>query len=200
MPTRARLRYLLIGFLWPIVYFCIYEFVTSELVHNPHRINTNYTWTDFFKTTAYLLRAVAYEELTFRGALLYILISRLGQNKAIWISTLSFGVYHWFAWQAFGSPVQMLIVLLTTGSMGYIFALAFVKTKSLYLPFALHFGGNLINMAVFSKDKTIGLQLLEKTHETDPVVPGILISITVIFIHFVGYQLLTFLILRKNVI
>jgi membrane protease YdiL (CAAX protease family) len=42
----------------------------------------------------YNIKSVLYEELIFRGVLLYILIKRLGGTKAILISSIAFGVYH----------------------------------------------------------------------------------------------------------
>lgn len=36
------------------------------------------------------------------------------------------------------------------GFMGYVFAIAYAKTKSLILPFGLHLGWNLVNNSIFS--------------------------------------------------
>jgi len=46
-----------------------------------------------------------------------------------------------------------------TGIWGFMFAMAFAKTKSLYLPIGLHFGWNLISTVVFSQGP-LGNQLL----------------------------------------
>ncbi|MGQ3088461.1 lysostaphin resistance A-like protein, partial [Flavobacterium sp.] len=142
-------------------------------------------------------RAVLYEELIFRGALLYLLIQKTGTNRAMLVSSAAFGIYHWFAWQAFGNPVQMLVIFLMTGSCGYIFALAFVRTRSMYLPFALHLGNNITQMILFSGDASIGDQMLLRTFTTDPVVPQAIISIPVLIIHYTGFQLLGWYLLMK---
>ena len=60
---------------------------------------------------------------------------------------------------AFGNPVVMAFLFFATGIMGYVFALAYAKTKSLYLPIALHFGWNFVNNMVFSEGP-LGNQLL----------------------------------------
>jgi membrane protease YdiL (CAAX protease family) len=197
-PSKSHLFQLVTGICWAAGFFCLFKFLVAWLVGNPYRVNPNYNFADFRTSVLYLLRAVGYEELIFRGALLYILIVKVGKEKAILVSAVAFGIYHWFAWQAFGNPMQMLIIFLTTGSAGYIFALAFVRTGSMYLAAGLHFGSNLANMVFFSKDKAIGLQWLLKSFPMDPVVPMPVISILMLFMHFAGFQLLTYWWLQQS--
>jgi hypothetical protein len=132
----------------------------------------------------------------FRGALLFILWQKLGTARAILISSVSFGIYHWFAWQAFGNPIQMLIIFFTTATVGYILAVAFVRTKSIVLPATLHLGSNIATILLFSKDTTIGSQLLVKSFSNDPAAPHDLIGLVFLILHFTGYQLFTFLVLN----
>lgn len=98
----------------------------------------------------YDLKSVFTEELIYRGAILYILIKKLGHKKAVLISAVAFGVYHWFSFGVIGSLVPMIYVLLLTGLMGWVWAYAFAKTKSIMLPFGLHFGWNVIANGLFS--------------------------------------------------
>jgi len=196
-PTKQRVVQLLIGCCWPIIYYCLFEFSVAGLVQNPYHLNPQYSLGNFKTIVCYLLRSVVYEELIFRAALLYILVKKIGASKAILISAVAFGVYHWFAWQAFGNPGRMLTVFLTTGSAGYLFAMAFVRSRSMYLPIGLHFGCNFATIIIFSKDKTVGLQWLVKSFPNDPVVPGVVVSLIVILIHFVGFQIMTYLWLRR---
>lgn len=97
------------------------------------------------------LNSVLFEELIFRGVLLYILIRRLGQGKAIVLSALAFAAWHWFNLGAFGNIPQMLSLLLYTGSMGLLLAYAYARSFSLYLPVAIHFGWNIVQNFVFSE-------------------------------------------------
>ena len=60
---------------------------------------------------------------------------------------------------AFGNPVQMIFIFCMTGIWGFMFAMAFAKTKSLYLPIGLHLGWNLISTVIFSQGP-LGNQLL----------------------------------------
>ncbi|HYC84114.1 MAG TPA: CPBP family intramembrane glutamic endopeptidase, partial [Chryseosolibacter sp.] len=89
-------------------------------------------WWDF--------RSVLTEELVFRGALLIILINRIGIQRAILISASAFGVYHWFSFGIFGNVIPMIFVFIGTGLMGYGFALSFARTQTIWMPTALHLG------------------------------------------------------------
>lgn len=195
--TGVRLMLLTLGFLWPVIYYCIFEFSVAALVHNPFKLNPGYSWSAFWIAFGYVLRAVVFEELIFRGAIFYMLIKKLGDQKAILISSVAFGIYHWFSWNAFGNPAQMAIIFLTTASGGYIFALAFAKSRTMYLPTALHLGANFATMILFSHNKAIGAQLLVKSFVVDPVVPMAVISIFVLIVHFTSFQIMTFWGLRK---
>lgn len=189
-PTKRRLRVFVLGIIFSILFHVIFRFTTAWLVHNPYYLNPEYSAADFLIALAYVARAVLFEELIFRGALLYVLMQKIGNRSAFIISCAAFGIYHWFAWQAFGNPMQMLIIFFMTASCGYVFALAYVRTRSVFLPCALHFGNNVALMILFSRDKAIGDQLLLKVHSIDPVVPSAIISIPVLILHFTGFQLL----------
>ena len=98
----------------------------------------------------------------FRGALLYILIRRLGRNKSVLISACAFGIYHWFSYGIFGNPIPMVLIFLGTGLMGYAWAWAFAKTRSIMLPFGLHLGWNFVHNSIFSKGPLGDLLLISQ--------------------------------------
>jgi membrane protease YdiL (CAAX protease family) len=195
-PTRRRIKDLAIGILLTAPFLIAFSTGVAILISNPYHLNPHYTFKDFLTATGYVFRAAVYEDLIFRGALLYILIRRLGPRKGMLISAIAFGIYHWFSWGVLGQPVQMLIVFAMTGVAGYIFAMAYERTGSLYLPFALHFGMDFAAMVILSQDKGIGLQLLSKTFMTDPISPGPVVSLLVILIHFTWFPILGFLYFR----
>jgi membrane protease YdiL (CAAX protease family) len=197
-PDKERLRQLLVGLLLPILYTAGLQWTQAALVGNPFRINPHYSFGDFIRATGYVGRSVLYEELIFNGAILYILIQRIGSKKAIWLSAICFGLYHWFSWNLWGNPLQMAIVFLMTGTAGWLFALAFSKTRSLYLPFALHFGIDFAAMVLFSQDKAIGPQLLIKTFATDPRTPGAVVSLLYLIVYYTGFPVLCLIYLRKK--
>jgi hypothetical protein len=107
-----------------------------------------------FLETRYQVRTVLTEELLCRGALLYTLIRRIGQAKAVLISSLIFAVLHWLNAGVLGNPVQMILVFAFTFTMGFLLAYAYARSFSLLLPFAIHFGWNLVQNYVFPDTPT----------------------------------------------
>ena len=123
----------------------------------------------YFNRIWWNLKSVLFEELIFRGVLFYILIKKLGHTKAIIISAIAFGVYHWFSHETIGKPVQMLITFLTTGTMGLVYAYAYSKTFSLYYPIAIHLGWNLTSSVIFSPNSILGDQLFTQVQPVPEV-------------------------------
>jgi membrane protease YdiL (CAAX protease family) len=157
-PTARRLRVAGLGFLLGAVYLSIFYLVQAALLHDPYHLNTAYSIPAMLRSLWYVFKSVLFEELIFRGALLYILIKRIGPSKAVLISAIAFGIYHWFTIE-FGKPTQMAFIFLVMGLTGYAFAKAFEKTGTILLPFALHFGFNVTIMILFSRNSGIGPQL-----------------------------------------
>lgn len=142
------------------------------------------------------LKSVLFEELIFRGILLYILLDKLGTTKAIVISAAAFGVYHWFSFGVLGNPVQMLIVFLITGTMGMVLAYAYKKTSSLYAPIGIHLGWNLTQIFIFSNGpigKGVFVPVGNAAFRTD----SILIFIVVTFFPLLMALQINYLILKK---
>lgn len=158
-PTQSRLGNLAFGFLLSVICCAIYFLSIVAITKTNLTLNEKFTEKIFFASTWWTLRSVLFEELLFRGALLYIAIRKLGPKVACILSAVAFGVYHWFSYGVFGDPIQMIYVFIITGIGGLMFAFAYAETKSLYLPIGLHFGWNLITIVVFSQGP-LGQQLL----------------------------------------
>jgi membrane protease YdiL (CAAX protease family) len=197
-PTKQRLIDFAIGTALPVVYFSIVFLAISYFADNPYKLNPDYTSGKFFSSLLYILKSVVFENLIFTGALLYILIKRIGATRATIVSGVAFGIYHWFSWNLFGQPFPMAVVFLSTGVVGYLWALAFYNTGSVYLPFALHLGVNFVTMILFSKDKSLGMQLLINSFEKDPSVPGGVISLILALLYFLGFPLLSYFYIRTR--
>jgi len=195
-PTVTHVKFIMYGILTTVIYMSILYFTMSVVTGNPYQVNPHYTLKDFFVATAYVFRAVVFEELIFRGALLYILIKRIGAARATLLSGCCFGIYHWFSWGVLGQPFPMLITFLNTAVLGYLWALMFEKTESMYLPVALHLGYNFASMVMFSNNKSIGLQWLSKKYITDPVEPSSYLSLPLLILYFVGFHMLCYIIWR----
>lgn len=158
-PTNEMLTWLSIGFMVAASVCMSYHLLVSLLTTTSWSRNPTATYPSIATSSWWMLRSVLFEELLFRGALLYIAIQKLGTKAACIISAIAFGVYHWFSYGALGNPVQMTYVFLMTGIWGLMFSIAFAQTRTLYLPIALHFGWNWIHTVVFSQGP-LGNQLL----------------------------------------
>ena len=151
LPISKRLKQLAIGFSITAILCIGVESLEMLLRSSSLHLNENSSadlilnmfWWDF--------KSVLTEELFFRGALLFILIERIGARKGIIISAVAFGIYHWFSFRIFGNIIPMFFVFIGTGLMGYAWALAFSKTKSIFLPLGLHLGWNFTFNTIFSK-------------------------------------------------
>lgn len=151
LPIIKRLKEFLIGFLITAILCAIVQYTESLLKSSTWVLNETITPLIILKSFWWDLKSVLTEELIFRGAILYILIQKIGTNKAILISAITFGIYHWFSFGVLGNILAMALVFLGTGVMGYAWAWAFAKTKSIMLPLGLHLGWNFIHNTIFSK-------------------------------------------------
>ena len=157
--TKSRFRNLLFGFLISAICCAVYFLSIATITKTNLSINANFTEKMFLNSCWWTLKSVFFEELLFRGALLYIGIQKLGVKIACILSAVLFGVYHWFSYNVFDDPVRMIYVFIITGTGGLIFAYAFALTKSLYLPIGLHLGWNLVTIVIFSQGP-LGQQFL----------------------------------------
>lgn len=163
-PILKRLQQFAIGFLITAV-LCLGVQALEMWLRSAHWIiNEGATATQFLAMLWWDFKSVLTEELAFRGALLIILLNRLGTGKGILISAIAFGVYHWFSFGIFGSIAPMFFVFVGTGLMGYAWALAFSKTNSIFMPVGMHLGWNFTFNSIFSKGP-LGEGLLTVTGE-----------------------------------
>lgn len=151
LPIAKRLKQFLIGFLFTGILCVLVQYVEAYLKSSVWTLNANISGLIVLRSFWWDLRSVLTEELIFRGALLYILIQKIGSSKSVLISAIAFGIYHWFSYGILGDVIAMIFVFIGTGLMGYAWALAFSKTKSIMLPFGLHLGWNFVHNTIFSK-------------------------------------------------
>src|SRR5688500_10542719 len=84
------------------------------------------------------------EELLFRGYALIALARIVGTTRALWILALPFGLFH-----APGlDPMALGKMILTTGAMHFVFAYAYLGTRSLWAATSLHALANVLLHAV----------------------------------------------------
>jgi uncharacterized protein len=158
-PTTKRLTDFILFFFITAACAAVGFLLKMGIAKQSWMLNTRLDLLLIAKGGWFVMKSVLFEELIFRGVLLYILIKKMGAAWAIVISATAFGVYHWFSHEAFGNPQQMVIEFLMSGTMGLVLAYGYAKTFSLYVPIAIHLGWNMVQMVVFSGN-TIGGQLL----------------------------------------
>jgi uncharacterized protein len=157
-PTRKRLIDFTL-FFFVTAALCASGFFLKMLIAKQHwQLNPHFDLYTIANGTWFNIKSVLFEELIFRGVLFYVLIKKLGATKAILISAVAFGIYHWFSHELFGDPKAMVIEFIITGAMGVVLAYGYAKTWSLYIPIAIHLGWGIVQQVVFS-DGPIGQQL-----------------------------------------
>ncbi len=126
-------------------------------------INTLFSFKLLIDGIWWNIKSVLFEELIFRGVLLFLMIKWIGKNYGLLISSIAFGVYHWFSFEILGNYTMMLQVFLLTGVVGFLYAWGFVKSQSIYPAIAMHFGWNFTQDFLFSSGpigKGLWVQLL----------------------------------------
>jgi membrane protease YdiL (CAAX protease family) len=196
-PTKRRLLDFIVFFLITAA-CCASDFIMRMLfAEQQWKLNPNLSFKLILEGVWWNIKSVMFEELIFRGVLLYILIKKIGPVKAIIISAIAFGIYHWFSFEAFGNPVQMIFVFLTTGIMGLLYAYGYARSFSLYIPIAIHLGWNLTRSIVFS-ETVIGDQLLVQVKPVPQVQVSYFTYYLVTFFPMLTTLLINFFILKKK--
>jgi uncharacterized protein len=160
------------------------------------QLNTQLTFSLIAQGIWWNIKSVLFEELVFRGVLFYVLIKKLGSAKAIIISAIAFGIYHWFSQNVFGHPVQMIIIFFLTGTMGLLLAYGYSKTFSLYIPIAIHLGWNLTEQFIFSNGK-IGNQIFVEVLPRQEVMISYFVFFLILLLPVLSMFIINFWLLRK---
>ncbi|NVK52947.1 MAG: CPBP family intramembrane metalloprotease [Flavobacteriaceae bacterium] len=170
IPTKKRISQFVIGFFVIISFNLIAILIESIVLNASWKQNDIIHYNLLFDAFVYHIRSALTEDLVFRGAILYILIQRIGAKKGIFISALVFGVYHIFSYGMTNSSIiAMLYVTLMTGFTGYVWAYTFYKTKSIMLGLGFHLGYNYV-MSMFYENQPYGqliFQEVSKIHLED---------------------------------
>jgi uncharacterized protein len=122
----------------------------AAATNDPFVLNEGVRPAALLEGARFVVNSVLYEELLFRGYLLYTAVRWFGSSWAVWLDAVAFGVYHWFSYGAFGNPIAMAYIFVLTGAYGLMWARAFVATGSVAAPIGLHLGWNAVTYLVFS--------------------------------------------------
>ncbi len=196
-PTKQRLQYFMLLFMVTTVCCGLGFGLKTWWGEQTWQLNPQFNLMLLLDGLWWNLKSVLFEELIFRGVLLYVLIKKVGSTKAILISSAAFGVYHWFSFGVVGNVVPMIVVFFITGIMGLLLAFAYAKTFSLYYPIAIHFGWNLTQIFIFSQGP-IGNGLFVPIYGNEFRTDSYLIFGLVTFLPLLLALLLNFLLIRKH--
>jgi uncharacterized protein len=195
-PTTSRLLQF-VFFLFISVVCCASGFLMKKYFGNQQwHVNPGMSMNLLWEGLLWNIRSVLFEELIFRGAILYLLMWKLGNRKAIFISAVAFGVYHWFSYGILGQVVPMIVFFIITGLMGLLLAYAYSKTLSLYIPIAIHLGWNFTQGFLFS-DGPIGNGILVRDDPTGFRTNSLIVYILVTALPLLALFVTDFLLIKK---
>lgn len=149
MP-RLRVRQFGAGVLLAGLVVLVQQLGYAVAADVPWRVNPAANAALVARSIRWNVNSVLFEELLFRGYVLFQAVRWLGARRAVPLAAAVFGVYHWFSYGVFGHPASMAFVFILTGAFGFMLSLAFTTTKSIALPIGLHLGWNVISYVGFS--------------------------------------------------
>lgn len=197
MPNKSRIKYFAVLFIVSALV------AASAFLLRMYFAKETYTFANALTTNAILLeiwyqcRTVLTEELLCRGVLLYMLIKKAGQTKAVIISSVVFAVLHWINAGVWGNITQMMIVFGFTFAMGLLLAYAYARTFSLLIPFAIHFGWNLVQNYIFP-DTATGNHIFILAAPPPTVTISYLAFFTMLLLPKMAVLVINFIIVKKH--
>lgn len=195
-PTKQRISGFGLFFLITAA-CCASGYLMRTFVGQRWEMNPLFTTRLLWEGLWWNIKSVLFEELIFRGVILYILIKRTGAGKAIIISSVAFGIYHWFSYELFGNPVQMIIIFIITGTMGLVYAYGYAKTFSLYIPCAIHLGWNFTNNFIFSNGN-IGKGMLMAAQPAYTVTVSYFVYYLITLLPLISAIVINYLLLKRK--
>jgi uncharacterized protein len=196
-PTKDRLKYFTILFIASAILSATAFFLRMYFAKEEYTITQSLTTKSILLETWYQFRTVLTEELLCRGALLYILIKKIGQTKAVIISSIIFAVLHWINAGVWGNLTQMIIVFSFTFAMGLLLAYSYARTFSLLIPFAIHYGWNLTQNYIFP-DTATGNHIFTLTAPPPSVTISYLAFFTMLLLPKISVLIVDYLILKRH--
>jgi membrane protease YdiL (CAAX protease family) len=175
--------------------FCASGFFIRMYYGERWGLNPEYSFSQFMLAVWWNIKSVLYEELIFRGAILYILIKRLGAVWGIVLTSMGFGIYHWFSFEVLGNVAAMVEFFLITGAMGLVLAYGFWITRSMYAGIGIHLGWGIAQIVIFSGGP-LGKQLYVQLPSL-PVHVSYFVYGMVVFLPILSVLGISFLLLRK---
>lgn len=196
-PTKERMKYCTILFIVSAILSATAFLLRMYFAEEEYAVTPSLSIKSILLETWFQFRTVLTEELLCRGALLYILIKKIGQTKAILISSIIFAVLHWINGGVWGNLAQMVMVFTFTLSMGLLLAYSYARTFSLLIPFAIHYGWNLTQNYIFP-DSTTGNHILTLAAPPPTVTISYLAFLTMLLLPKISVLVFDYLIVKRH--
>lgn len=189
-PVPQRFYQLISGFVLTALLALFINIFFSLAAHFSWVRNDNFGLSEILKGSYSTLNSVIYEELIFRTYLLYKLLQWFGERNAVFITSIAFGIYHWFTFEILGNYPMMAWVFFQTGLWGLMFAYCYTRTGTILLGLGLHWGWNYFDQLIFNKDGNGFLKPIVSTQTiflnnvagfAITILPTILFALLVIF-------------------
>lgn len=165
-PNKQRIMQFIIGSVFVVLVCLLIIYIETIVLNVEWKMNDSISYKAIFNSFVYHVRSALTEDLVFRGALLYILISRLGAKWAILISALCFGVYHVFSYGMTDEKIiPILYVIIITGFTGYVWAYTFYRTQSILMGLGFHIASNFV-LAMFYVSPPVGELIFHEISKT----------------------------------
>ncbi len=154
--NQKQVLQFIIGCLFIMLTNVLIIYAESIVLKVDWELNNVINYNTILNSFIYHIRSAMTEDLIFRGAILYLLIKKIGSQKAMILSALAFGIYHVFSYGITGERIiVMLYIVLITGFTGYVWAYTFCKTKSIMMALGFHLGYNFL-MTLFYESAPYG--------------------------------------------
>jgi len=196
-PTKDRLKYFSVLFIVSAILSATAFLLRIYFAKEEYTISQSLTIKSILLETWYQFRTVFTEELLCRGALLYILIKKLGQVKAVIISSIIFAILHWINAGVWGNLTQMIIVFTFTFAMGLLLAYSYARTFSLLIPFSIHYGWNLTQSYIFP-DTATGNHIFTLAAPPPIVTISYLAFFTMLLLPKISVLIVDYLIIKRH--
>lgn len=167
IPYPKRVFQFLIGMLFMMLICLLWIYIESIVLNIEWQLKSDINYALIFESFIFHIRSALTEDVVFRGALLYILLQRIGVKWGMLISAIIFGIYHVFSYGMIGDRIVAIVyVVLITGVTGYIWAYSFYKTKSIMLALGFHLGYNFL-MTLFYDSVPYGELIFQEVARID---------------------------------
>ena len=196
-PTTERLKYFIILFIVSCILSATAFLLRMNFAQEEYVLTPSLTISSVLLEIWHQFRTVLTEELICRGALLYILIKKIGQAKGLVITSAFFALLHWINAGVWGNLTQMIIVFTFTFAMGLLLAYSYAKTFSILLPFAIHFGWNLTQNYIFP-DVATGNHIFILSTPPPEVTISYLAFFTMLLLPKISVLIVDYFIIKKH--